>query len=202
MAASTAIVNTATGFTNPIQWTSTAGGTTIEWYTNQLQATTLSGIVVGNIRALESNAAANATVRLEIAVTDGTGGNVRLFGSACPNVGLTTSEAVYTVYVSGPDTAIAAGDRIRLRISIDDFEAAMGNTYTATMYYNASSPNVSGDTYVTFPVALTQYFTTASFSSVYVYDNRTNTYSDYTSEADNTTVNDVPGPYHYTTGAT
>lgn len=198
---SNAAVNTATGFTNPIQWTDTAGGTTIEWYTNQLQATTLSGIVVGNIRALESNAAANATVRLEIAVTNSTGGNVQLFGSACPNTELTTSEAVYTVYVSGPDTTITAGDRIRIRVYIDDFEAAMGNTYTATLYYNASSPNISGDTYVTFPIPLTQYYSPSAFSSVYLYDSRTNTYSDYTSEADNTTVSDVPGPYHYTTGA-
>lgn len=201
MAASTTVVNTTAGWTTPIQWTETGGGTVIEWYTKPVHANTLSGIAVGNIRALESNAAANATVRLEIAITDTTGSNVRIWGAANVNAELTTSETAYTVFVSGPDTPINVSDRVRFRLYIDDFEAAMGTGYTATMYYNSATANTSGDTYVTLPVAL-QEFTSNSFYVTYLYDNRTFTYINYTPQSDDSVINDVPGPYHYTTGAT
>lgn len=39
------------------------------------------------------------------------------------------------------------------------------------------------------------------FPYVYLYDSKTNAYTNYTSQASDTTVNDVPGPYHYTAGA-
>jgi len=157
MAASTAVRNTAAGYTAPLQWTATAGGTAVEWYTPQLEAATLAGIVSANIRAAESNAAANGTVRLEVATCDNDGTNVTIYGSACANAELATSEGVLSLYVSGPDVSISQGQRLRFRLYLDDFEAALATSYTATVYYNGATAGASGDTYIVLPVALTQY---------------------------------------------
>lgn len=156
MAASTAIVNTSAGWVTPIQFTDTAGGTITEWYTNPLQSTTLSGLAVGNIRISESNVLANVAPRLEIAITDADGSNAVIWGAATAPVGAATTEGAVTVYVTGPDTVIAAQSRLRFRVYIDDFEAAMGTGYTSTLYYNSATADVSGDTYVTLPVTLTE----------------------------------------------
>lgn len=201
MAASTAVVATSTGFTTPIQWTVTSGGIALEWYTIPLAATTLSGVVVGNIRGLESNALANSTIRFEVAVCDNDGTNVTVFGSACPNNGLTTSEVAYTIPVAGPDTTVTGGQRLRFRVYIDDFEAAMGSGYTATMYYNSATANTSGDTYVVLPMDIVQYTSPTAFGSVLSYNSKTDTYTDETLDADNEITSDVLGPYHFTTGA-
>jgi hypothetical protein len=152
----TAIVNTSAGWVTPIQFTNTAGGTLTEWYTHPVEAATLSGLAVGNIRIAESNTAANLTARLEIAVTDGDGSNVVIWGAATAPIEADVVETVTTVYVAGPDISITQGQRLRFRVYIDDLEAAMGTGYTSTLYYNGSSTNTPGDTYITLPVTLTE----------------------------------------------
>lgn len=157
MAASTAVRNTATGFTSPLQWTTTAGGSAIEWYTPMLYANTLSGVVKGNIRAAESNTAANGTVRLEVAVCNSDGTNVTVYGSACATAEMATSEGVLSIEVAGPDVALADSQRIRFRLYLDDFEAALASSYTATVYYSGATAEASGDTYVVLSTSLTEY---------------------------------------------
>lgn len=156
MAATTAVRNTAAGYTAPLQWTSTAGGTALEWYTPALNAGTLSGVAVCSIRAFESNAAANATVRVEIASVNGDGTNATVWGASDANAELATSEGTVAAYVSGADLSITAGQRIRVRAYLDDFEAAMGNTYTGSLVYGGAA-NATGDSYFTLPVTFTEY---------------------------------------------
>jgi hypothetical protein len=160
----TDVTNTAAGFTSPIQVTDTAGGTVVDWFTKQLQAVTLTGMAVGNIRALEAAAAANASIRCEIARVASDGTSPTVWASWCMSANngrtgeLNTSEAAETVNVSGDDLAITDGQRLRIRLYIDDYPLiAMGASQTVTTYYAGTSAAASGDTYITFPVTLTEF---------------------------------------------
>ena len=79
----TDVTNTAAGWTAPIQVTDTAGGTVVDWFTKQLTAFTLTGMAVVNIRALESNASAGASLRCEIARVESDGTSPTVWASWC-----------------------------------------------------------------------------------------------------------------------
>lgn len=157
-----AVTNTTNGPTNAIQVTDTGGGTALEWYTRPLAATTLSGPVLANIRAAESNAAASVLIRADVAVTanDGTGATV--WGIGGMRTELTTSEAANQFWIGGDDTSISAGQRLRFRVYIDDIYGSNDGTqtmvtgYTATVYY-AGADAATGDTYFTLPISVTEY---------------------------------------------
>lgn len=204
MTISSVVVNTpgVSGWTSPIQWTKTTGGSTLEFYTPWLQATTLSGMIVANIRALQSNSGTNATVRLEVAITDADGIVVNVWGAANANQELQTSETAITVYVAGPDVSIIDGQRLRFRFYLDDFEGPIQSGRTATLYYNGATPDASGDTYIILSVTLTNILDQPyTLPKVLYYDSGSNTYISETYDAHSTTESDVFGPYHYTTGA-
>jgi len=155
----TAVRNTATGDTAPLQWTTSAGGNLIEWYTPQLQAFTLSGRVDCNIRALESNLAADGIIRVEIARVNSDGSSPAVYGTSGMQtaVELTTSEAAYTCWVAGADLSISQGQRLRFRAYLDDAYQTLTSTHTATFYYAGTSGGASGDSYLTFTQTLTEY---------------------------------------------
>jgi hypothetical protein len=158
-----AITNTAAGWTSPIQVTNTAGGTVIEWYTKQLAAFTLGGICRFNIRALESNATANASVKAEVAVTASDGTSPTVLGVACIAAGstfgeITTSDVAYTADVGVADTAVSDQQRLRLRIYVDDLSwAALATGHTVTVTYSGTSAAAAGDTYVTLPQSISEF---------------------------------------------
>ena len=72
----------AVGPTAPRQATASAGGNALEWFTKQLTAFTLDGLVACNIRAYERNAVSNAASRCEIAVTASDGTSPVVWGAA------------------------------------------------------------------------------------------------------------------------
>jgi hypothetical protein len=160
-----AVTNTAAGPTAGIQVTASAGGSAVEWYTPPLNAVTLGGKAKLNIRALESSAAANASLKAEIAVTatDGTGATV--WGVAdveaittSGSVGeLPVADAARVAWVSGDDTALTAGQRLRFRLYVDDSgNAALVTGSTVTVSYNGATASAAGDSYVILPVAVTE----------------------------------------------
>lgn len=167
------IVNTATGWTAPIQWTDSAGGTVVEWYSKQLSAFTLAERVSLNIRALESSAAATAGLRMELATTDNDGSNVVIWAAANFNSDatvdrgeLTNSEAAYVWHLGADDLAVSDGQRLRLRAYIDD----TGNTpmvtgHTATLFYDGTSGGASGDSFITLTQTVSE-FADATFPPV------------------------------------
>jgi hypothetical protein len=152
--AKTDVVNTATGFTNPIQVTDTAGGTAVEWYSRQLQAFTLADLVRLNLRVAESNGAANCGLRAELAVCDGDGSNVVVWavagwaeGTATFELG--TTEAARVIQLAGDDLAVTTGQRLRLRVFIDDPQsAAMVTGHTVTLWYDGPTGGASGDSWI------------------------------------------------------
>ncbi len=154
------VTNTAAGYTAPIQVTDTAGGTVVDWFTRPLTAFTLGGMAVANLRL----AASATSARLEIARVDNDGTNATVWGSWCiapvtTDGGLLiASEVARTANLSGDDLAISDGQRLRIRVSIDDpANAAMVTGRTVTLYYAGTSAAASGDSYVTFPQTLTEY---------------------------------------------
>lgn len=158
------VTNTAAGATAGIQVTDTAGGTVVDWFTRQLAAFTLAGMAQVNVRVAESNIAANASIRVEIARVEADGTGPSVWGSWCvaPIVVSdfgepTTTEAARTAWVSGDDLAVAAGERLRIRLYVDDNSAQLLVTgHTVTIYYAGTSGAASGDMYVTFAQTLTE----------------------------------------------
>ncbi len=151
----TAVVNTTAGWTPPLLWTKTAGGNFVEWYTPRLAAFTLSGPVKTSLKGLESDANANSAWRLEIAVTASDGTSPVIWGTGSTNSELGTSNGTQLFYVTGDDTAVTLGQRIRIRAYLDDIEsAAMGGSFTATFNYNGAAAG-TGDSFLTFAETLT-----------------------------------------------
>ena len=172
MAVATIIRNTAAGYTTPLQWTDSAGGTAVTWWTPQLQATTLSGMIQVVARGIMSSDIADACISCEVAVVASDGSGATTYGIG-KSVKINLSfEGIHTIYIAGVDTSIAQGNRLRIRLSIDDSEStfytstgAMGSGYTATLYFNGTSGG-SGDTYLHLPITLTEYVATTPFPTL------------------------------------
>ena len=133
-----------------------------EWYTPPLQAVTLGGRAKFNIRALESNAAANASLKAEIAVVNGDGTSPVVWGVGNIEPGtvageLGTTDAAYIAWVSGDDVSVTAGQRLRFRIYVDDIASGpLVTGHTVTVSYNGATPVAAGDTYVILPVTIVE----------------------------------------------
>lgn len=158
----TDVRNTAAGFTAPLQVTDTAGGTVVDWFTKGLTAFTLGGAVRCNVRGLESNLAANASFQVQIAVVDNDGTNPVVWGIGKASAELATTESAQSFLVAGDDLSVTNDQRIRIRISIDDFadgsvSSTMAAGQTVTLHYAGTSGGASGDTYFTFTQSLTEY---------------------------------------------
>lgn len=117
--ATTSVTNTAAGPTAGIQCTDTAGGTTLDWYTRPLQANTLTGPVLVQIRASESATATRASIKAAIYIVNQDGSGLTAWGAWAAGIAGTT-EATYTFYVAGGDQSISDGQRIMIRLSVDD----------------------------------------------------------------------------------
>ncbi len=160
-----AIRNTLTGWFTISQITSTGGGTLIEWYSKPLTAFTLGGICQFNIRALESNLAANASLAATVAVVnnDGSGavqiGRAHIPGTLAGQLGeITGSDAAYVVNVGTDDVALTDGQRLRFRIYIDDCaDVPLVTGHTVTVTYSGTSAAAAGDTYVTLPQSVSEF---------------------------------------------
>lgn len=158
------VTNTTTGYTAPIQVTDTAGGTVVDWWTRQLTAFTLGGRVDANIRAALSATNTNAIVRVEIAVCASDGSSPTVWAAANEYYRDNTSEEARTVVLSGDDVSVTSGQRLRIRLYIDDGRAntvqqlqSMITGRTVTTYYAGTSGGATGDTYLTLTQSVTEY---------------------------------------------
>lgn len=169
----TAVVSTAAGWTAPIQWTATAGGTAVEWYTRALTAFTLSGPVLVSIWAHESiGDGASASLRVELAVCNGDGSSAVVWAasslidsdaigsagaSTSANGALTGTTASVRGYLLAPDVAVTAGQRLRLRVFADDNSSTpMVATRTVTLRYDHTTTG-SGDSFITLGQSVTEF---------------------------------------------
>jgi hypothetical protein len=65
-------------------------------------------------------------------------------------------EQAQSFLVSGTDVAVTNGQRLRIRLYIDDASAVAMNAGTLTIFY-AGAAAATGDTFLTFTQALTEY---------------------------------------------
>lgn len=141
--------NDANGPTAPIQATNTLGGNTLEWYTRALQAFTLGGLVEVNLRARETVATTNATIRCEVAVVNNDGSGAVIWGAANDGIELGTAEAAMTFNIAGDAIAVTEGQRLRIRIFFDDMSGqGMANAGNLELFYAGTSGGASGDTFL------------------------------------------------------
>jgi len=130
----------------------------IEWYTKPLQAFTLGDKAKGNIR-LSGNSALAASARCDISRVDGDGTNPTLWGSWClalrDNTGgkLGDAETIETFWISGDDLSISNGQRLRIRVYLEDEsdDAISAAAFTASVYYNGPTADASGDSWIQLP---------------------------------------------------
>ena len=158
----TCVTNTVTGWTAPIQATDSAGGTTIEWYTPQLEAVTLQGPVFTNVWAHETPANRFSSVRIELAVVDADGTNESVWcSSGGGNQGdgrLSSGTGRYNFILTADDKAVTEGQRLRVRVLADDRSTlAMVSGGTQTFSYDGVTFNANGDSWIALPVDLVEF---------------------------------------------
>ena len=170
-ASSTAVV----GWTAPIQVTVTGGGTAIEWYSKQVQAFTLADLVRINVWAHEGGAGVNSSLRAELAVVDDDGSNAVVWGAATLishnlSVGmyqqdptfnvageLTTTSSPVQAFLSGDDLSVTDGQRLRLRLYIDDCsDFAMGSG-GVTVTYDENVDDATGDSWIMLDQSISEF---------------------------------------------
>jgi len=143
------------GWTAPVIATASAGGTQLEWYTDPVTAFTLGGMAKFNIRA-KYDAGPNALIWCEIAVVNGDGSGAVVWGTGLQYSGtLGTTDSAQIGYVAGDDIAVTTGQRIRIRIGIDDITQAMISGKTITFSYNGGTAAAAGDSWITLPQTIT-----------------------------------------------
>ncbi|MEK9152565.1 MAG: hypothetical protein AAB692_04310, partial [Patescibacteria group bacterium] len=152
------VAGTVTPPTTTTQFTKTDGGANQTWYTDPLNAVTISGNVTFNIRAKESVAQANATVTAELLRADNAGNILSTIASV--NTGdteLTTTDAAKNWTKAPTSTALSAGDRLAIRVHIDDGNGVtMGNNRSVKMTIGGASAGAAGDSYVQTTEAVTR----------------------------------------------
>jgi len=160
-----ATMTSAAGPVSPTQWTS--GGTAIEWYSRQLNAFTLSGVVLVNLRAY-CTTTVHAKLHAELHVVNNDGSGATLFGvctmafdtTAGSNELTITDTSTWQLQILGPDVSVTDGQRLRLRVFYDDGFGAVVTGQTLRFSYNGTSASAAGDSWITLTESVTEYVAT------------------------------------------
>lgn len=143
------------------QITNSGGGTVIDWFTERVNAFTLSGPVLCHLRGGSTESLQDTVFSVEIAVVASDGTSPTVYGKTRSNDGFSGTEAALTdFWVTGDDISVTAGQRIRVRIGIGDphnlYDSTQPGSGSAYFYY-AGSSGASGDSYVKFDQTLVLY---------------------------------------------
>lgn len=146
----TSVTNTTASGSN-IPMTATAGGTAVKCISPPLAvAATISGTITYNVWAKESNASANATVRMDCGAytsSEQTAFSTSSFGTEIT----TTILAKNWTDASPTSTALAIGDRIYCIPKVTNATAmTMGGSQTVTMDRAGKTAAADGDSWIQF----------------------------------------------------
>ena len=169
-AASSLSASTVAGPTNGIE---IKNSFPVLWLSPSLSAdATIAGSITFNLRALESNALANAAINCAVYRVSGATGAFTLIHKTVRTTELGTGEtAANFAETPAAGVTVHRGDRILCVPFIDD-AGTMATGYTASLYYDGPTAAASGDSYVTFsetfsfdqtdPAGTTIYLTSSS----------------------------------------
>jgi hypothetical protein len=127
------------------------------WMSNPLTSgATISGTVTFNIWANESATQANACITAELVRLNAAGVVQSIIATGVRQAELTTSSAAKNWTRTPTSTTVNAGERIGLRVYIDDGTGVtMATARTVTITVNGASAAANGDSYVTVTENLT-----------------------------------------------
>ena len=130
--------------------TATAGGQALTWFSEPLTAAvTITGQITRNIRVRESATNVNAGIALAIERCN-TAGVVQstVIARAVMGIEATTTESARTLASTPTSTAFAAGERIKVTLSVINVGTMGAGTFNT--YHDGNVAAGSGDSYVTF----------------------------------------------------
>jgi len=163
-----AVTSTEAGPSSGVQVTRSAGGTALAWITDRLDGADLTAAAwVAHIWAKESNAAANASLRVQVYQYTNTEAGTALLDSN-PGTELTTTVTdIARTTDAATLTTLADGDRLVIKLLIDD-AGTMATGYTVTASFNGQRPGAEGDSYLTCPdnLAVTAVVPTATREAI------------------------------------
>jgi hypothetical protein len=121
------------------------------WITPQLAAVSIgANSVTVNVWGQESNMNANAGFKVVCYRTNSSGVNQSTIFTTTMSSELTTPNVVRNWTVTATSTNISAGERIKVEVRITDVGGTMATGYTVTEYYDGTTVDISGDTYIRF----------------------------------------------------
>lgn len=141
-----------------VSGTTTASGTWISlgyFATPPLNAFTLTGSISCNLRGLEANTNANASLGVRFYKWTRSAGLGALIVQASATVELGTAETAVAATATAPSTAFANGDVLVAEMGIINI-GSMGSGRAVTLYFNGPTAGASGDSYITIPQTITQ----------------------------------------------
>ena len=162
-----ATMTSTAGPVSPTQWTS--GGTAIEWFSRRLNAFTLAGVVLVQLRGYcTTTVRATFYAELHVINNDGTGATVYGVSFAACNASANSFEftnsdaaaAVWQMLILGPSISVTDGQRLRLRVFYDDANAQVVTGQTLRFSYNGTSADNPGDSWITLTESVTEFVPT------------------------------------------
>ena len=151
-AAATYLKDTLAGPVTPpssaVQATRAAGGTPVIWYSDPLDEVTISGNVTFNLWAQQSFHKANSAFTGELLRASASGAIQSVIAAVhVPASELSNTLAAVSWTSTPAPTALANGERLALRLYIDDAGGTMASGYTVTMTLDGPAAGASGDTW-------------------------------------------------------
>jgi len=146
----TTLTGPVTPPTSATQISKTAGSLVQTWYSIPLDAVTIVSSITFNLRARESATQANATVTGVLYRTDSSGVIVSTVASALlSRAELTTADSAQTWTVQPTQTTLNNGDRLALRLYIDDGNAVtMASGRSVYVTIGGPTANAAGDSWI------------------------------------------------------
>lgn len=130
-----------------------------EWYSPQLNAFTLSGLVRAHLRMNSSSASnVNEVPSMEIAVVNSDGTSPTVFGRGFGLTSITTTEAAQDFDIAGSDIAVTSNQRLRFRVITGGYQSQPSRVYNQyySFFFNGTSAGASGDSYITLPQTVSE----------------------------------------------
>lgn len=150
------------------QMTTSGGGARISFLSDPWRAATINGTISIQLSGFESDAAANATLTLELLRTDinGTILGSPIASAIRSNQELTTSTGFMSWTVATVPTSLNTNDRLLARVYVDDaYGTTQATGYSAYLRFNGPSNNQAGDSKITLGTNLTASDTTATLTA-------------------------------------